>query len=285
MHCAVDTLPVTLPLRGTSTFVLNFNPQEYFVKTPLSRIEIYLLVALLAALLGATLTPAVQQVAHYHAFADQRGGWGMPNVMDVLSNMPFAIAGLWGLWTVRRTQPRVVPQELAHRPMAVLFFFGLLLTAVCSSLYHWCPDDAGLAIDRLGMVVAFAGLVGLALADRVSARAAWVGTGAMLLLGPVSVVVWASYGNLLPWVVLQGGGMLLVLVLAVRSPVSGGWSVALGAVIAVYAVAKALELGDHAVFAWTHGVVSGHSLKHAVAALAAWPVIRAVHNVPQTPRA
>ena len=46
----------------------------------------------------------------------------------------------------------------------------------------------------------------------------------------------------------------------------------------LYARAKALEFGDHAVFAWTQGWVSGHSLKHVMAALAAWPVIAVMHN-------
>ena len=68
-----------------------------------------------------------------------------------------------------------------------------------------------------------------------------------------------------------------------RKPISGAWGIPLAAVVALYAVAKLLELGDHAVFGFTHGLVSGHSLKHAVAALAAWPVIAVMHNL-ATPR-
>ena len=43
-------------------------------------------------------------------------------------------------------------------------------------------------------------------------------------------------------------------------------------------LALLLELADHAIYAWTSQLVSGHSLKHAVASLAAWPVILALHN-------
>ena len=53
-------------------------------------------------------------------------------------------------------------------------------------------------------------------------------------------------------------------------PVRWGW------VIAIYALAKLLELGDHAVYEWTGQWVSGHSLKHMVAACAAWPVVSAL---------
>jgi hypothetical protein len=251
--------------------------KEISMKTSLTRIELGLLAALAVALLVAAFGPAIAQAPHYHAFADQRAWWGIPCAMDVLSNVPFAVAGVWGLWTLRPLQAD--HQAPAHKPLAAVFFAGLVLTAQCSSFYHWQPDNAGLAVDRMGMSVAFAGLLGLSVADRVSARTAWLVALAVLVLGPVAVLVWANAGNLLPWVVLQGGGMVLVLCLVLCKPVSGAWGIPLGWVIAAYAVAKVLELQDHFVFEWTQGWVSGHSLKHAVAALAAWPVIAAVHNV------
>ena len=82
--------------------------------------------------------------------------------------------------------------------------------------------------------------------------------------------------NFLPWVVLQAGSLLLLVALASLPPLRGVLGLRLGTVIALYALAKALELGDHAVFAFSDGFVSGHSLKHVVASLAAWPVLAAV---------
>jgi hypothetical protein len=41
---------------------------------------------------------------------------------------------------------------------------------------------------------------------------------------------------------------------------------------------KLLELADHMIFEATHQVISGHSLKHMVAALAALPVIAAIRS-------
>ncbi|MDD2925238.1 hypothetical protein [Rhodoferax sp.] len=241
--------------------------------------EQLLLAALLAALVLASLGPNVAQQAQYHAFADQRGWQGLPRVMDVLTNLPFAVAGLWGL--VRVGQASLQRSLDAYLQLAAVFFGGLLLTAAGSGYYHWQPDNFGLAWDRLGMVVAFAGLLGMAVADRISLRGGVVTVAITLLAGPVAVLVWYQSGNLLPWVVLQGGGMLLVLVLALRQPVPGGWGLPLMAVAALYTLAKLLELGDHAVLAWTSGLVSGHSLKHVAAALAAWPVMTVMHNHPQ----
>jgi len=158
----------------------------------------------------------------------------------------------------------------------------LIVTSLCSSWYHLQPSDVRLVADRLGMVLPFAGLLGLAVADRISLRAgAWT-AAAIVGLGPWTVGLWAANGNLLPWSVLQGGGMLLMLALAVRKPQAGAWGLPLGAVIGWYVLAKLLELGDHAVFDITQGYLSGHTLKHVAAAMAAWPVLSLMHNGNQT---
>lgn len=256
------------------------------MKTPLTRSETSLLLALMMACAVACLGPVVAQYADYHAFADQRTLWGLPFAMDVLSNIPFALMGAWGL--VRLGSPTVprsrrvgfaalVPCD-AQRPLALMFFCGLLLTALCSSYYHLQPDNTGLTVDRMGMLVPFAGLMGLAAADRISARAGQWTAAAVLALGPVAVAVWALTGNLLPWSVLQGGGMVLIVCLALRRPLVGAWGVPLMVVIAWYVLAKVLELCDHQILAMTQGLVSGHTLKHIAAAMAAWPFIAVMQN-------
>jgi len=58
------------------------------------------------------------------------------------------------------------------RTSGLVFFVGFVLTAIGSAWYHLDPDDRGLAWDRMGMVVAFAGVLGLVAAHRVSVRAA-----------------------------------------------------------------------------------------------------------------
>jgi hypothetical protein len=192
---------------------------------------------LLLAIAIACFGPSVAQFEHYHAFADQRHLLGLPCALDVLSNLPFALLGVWGLLRLRA--PGVGQPTSTQRALATLFFGGLVVTALCSAAYHLHPDDAGLSLDRLGMVSAFAGLLGLAAADRISMRAGWWTAAAVLALGPVSVLVWASSGNLLPWAVLQGGGMLLIVLLAL--PAGGAPGVCRWGGGGWYVLAKALE--------------------------------------------
>ncbi len=243
--------------------------------------ESLLLGAVLVLLAVAILGPSVAQPAQQHDFADQRPWAHIPRAFDVLSNLSFALSGALGLGCLvwRRCAGRQT--GITGQPgLAAVFFAGLLFTALASAWYHWQPDDARLAIDRASMVVAFAGLIGLAAADRVSPRAGVMLALAVLALGPLSVWVWWVSGNALPWAVLQFGGMLLVLWLASHRPLPGALAVRWAAVIMIYAAAKLLEYTDHAVYALTSHVISGHSLKHVVAGCAAWPVIAALMRAP-----
>lgn len=247
------------------------------MRSLLSKSECALLVAIGALLALPWLAPPLAQPAHYHGFADQRTLLGLPCFMDVVSNAGFALAGLAGAWRLWRLPPRALSN--VQRAMAALFFGGLLLTAGASGWYHLAPDDAGLAIDRGGMALAFAGLLGLAAAGRVSERAGAALGLAVLMLAPLSLHAWSTTGNLLPWVVLQSGGMALVLWFAVLRPRFGALDIRWIWVIGIYVAAKLLELSDHEVYQWTRQAVSGHTLKHAVAALAAVPVIVAIREL------
>jgi predicted kinase len=80
----------------------------------------------------------------------------------------------------------------------------------------------------------------------------------------------------LPWALVQFGGMALVLGLALARPIDGAVGLKLGWVIFFYALAKLFELSDHAIFDATHQLLSGHTLKHLAAALAALPVLHAL---------
>ena len=243
-------------------------------RTP--RLEMVLCLICMALFALAVLGPSVEQPGHYHAFADQRHLWGIPNLMDVLSNLAFAGFGAMGAWHLWRTSAAAF--SAIDRRLAGLFFFGLIVTAVFSGWYHLQPDNEGLAIDRYGMTVAFAGLLGLAASTRVSERAGqWLGL-AVLVCGAWSIQSWSALGNVLPWAILQYGGMALILALACLPARMGALSVSWLTVLLIYTLAKLLEHADQSVFEFTHGLVSGHTLKHLVASCAAIPVLAAIHR-------
>ncbi|MGJ7545528.1 hypothetical protein [Variovorax sp. LT1R16] len=243
-----------------------------------------LLAVLLLGVLVAALGPALPDPMAGAGFADGRHWLGLPHAMDVLSNLPFALLGLWGLVRLHRLQASPAG-EAGPRRCAQLFFAGLVFTAAGSAFYHLHPDALRLTADRLGMAVAFAGMVGLAVGERVGRRAGWPAACAMLVAGGWALAVCHLRGDVLPWAVLQFGGMLLVLGLALLRPVPGALGLRLGLVICCYGLAKLLELGDEVIYQATGQWVSGHSLKHLAAACAAWPALQMLHAWRQAPAA
>lgn len=290
----------THPLRSVKTRQPSAHTALSARAAPLSAVEqrlftigaSLLALALVGALFGSDMAQLLQLQlnahghthvhAHGHPFVDARVLWGIPNALDVLSNLSFVGMGVWGLYALHRA-PVVAT---ATRQAATVFFTGLLLTCLSSSFYHWGPDAWGLAVDRAGMAVAFAGVLGLAAAERVSQRAApWV-WGSVLAAGMLAIMLNFAAGLVAPWAVVQFGGMGVVLWAAAQRAPSGAVDASLGirwaVLIAIYVVAKLLELGDEAVFHATQELVSGHSLKHIAASLAALPVIHALrHNAKQ----
>ena len=254
----------------------------------LDRRERTLAWTLAALTLAAIVGPAVSMPdALANAFADGRSLGELPNALDVLSNLPFAALGMWGLtWLHRLDQAHDRAQATSWRALpepavdafdcAWIFFTGLVVTAACSAFYHLEPGTLRLAADRAGMAVAFSGLIGFAVCERVSQRAGWPVAWATLGAGLLAVGVSHETGNILPWALLQFGGMLGVLVLSMTRLLAGAVGFKLGWVIFFYALAKLFELGDHAIYEATHHLISGHSVKHLVAALAALPVLHSL---------
>ncbi|MDP2020693.1 MAG: hypothetical protein Q8L16_07335 [Hydrogenophaga sp.] len=212
--------------------------------------------------------------ARGHPFVDTRSLWGVPNFMDVWTNLAMGVAGLLGGWGLLRGGPWAPGTRLA----LAVFFGGLLATGFGSAWYHWAPDAHGLVLDRMGMAVTFSGALALAVAERVGQKPAACVMRLTLVVALLSAAMPLTHGNVLPWAVVQFGGMALMAWLALHKPRAGALGVRLGVLIGLYALAKLLELGDEAVFHATGDVVSGHSLKHLVAGLAAWPVLRAVRQ-------
>jgi hypothetical protein len=222
------------------------------------------------AVAAALLIPEMPQPVAYHDFADHREMFGIHNFLDVASNAAFLVVGVWGLTLA--LGPRAHFEYTLERWPYVIFFLGVALTAAGSAYYHLAPDNETLFWDRLPMTIAFMGLVCSQLVDRISIRGGLALLVPMLMLGAASVIYWrvterAGAGNVVPYGVLQGYSVVVLLLLAVLKPSRYTHGKLLYWVFVWYVLSKLLEHYDPQVLAWS-GAVSGHTLKHLAAAIA-----------------
>lgn len=234
----------------------------------------------LAALLAVSLAwhGPVAQWSDYHAFADTRAWLGIPNAADVLSNLPFAVIGAWGLHAFARA-----PASTPARAAWIVLSLALIATAAGSAYYHGAPDNTRLVFDRIPIAVACVAILAALLAERGMPR--WASPAALALgtLAAVGAVLhwyWTETqgaGDLRLYLFMQGLPMLLVpaaLLMRMRigspgaTPDAAWW-----AVLGCYVAAKVAEGLDHPLMR-ALGAVSGHTLKHLLAALGAALLLR-----------
>jgi hypothetical protein len=226
-----------------------------------------LLLVLFGSLGGLWMGPAIPQNLHYHDFADQRGWLGIPNFADVMSNVPYLFVGIAGL----RLRGRLTTSW-------GIFFFGVALVSVGSGYYHWAPANATLVWDRMPMTIAFMALFTALVSEFVDPRLEKGMLAPALGIGAASVIYW-DFTDDLRWYAWVQFGPLLVLPIMMRLFRSrythtGMIWIALGG----YGLAKVFEALDWQIFAWTHGAVAGHAMKHLVSAGSCWVILEMVRR-------
>jgi hypothetical protein len=225
---------------------------------------------------AALLWPAMPQPLDYHQLIDTRTWVGVPNFMDVASNLGFLMAGAVGLIVTARADTKF--EHPFERLAYAVFFIGMLLTAFGSSYYHLAPGNERLFWDRLPMTIAFMPLIATQVSERMNARAGLYLLAPMLIVGAASVFYWraterAGAGNVMPYGILQGYSIVILLFMTALLPSRYTRGNDLYWVFAWYVLAKLLELFDRQIFALGH-LLSGHTLKHLAAGVAGLIVAR-----------
>lgn len=233
------------------------------------RVGLFAAVAL-GGIVAAFLLPPLAQPQDYHHFADSRTLAGMPNCLNVISNAGFLIVGLLGLRFLTGREHFIEPRE---RAAFAVFFVGVVATCFGSSYYHWAPRDETLAWDRLPMTLAFMSLLAATISERISVAAGARLLWPLIAAGAGSVWWWRWTGNLWPYMAAQYFSIFLIGWLLFLFPPSYTRGGDLWIVTGFYVLAKIAEALDKQIYTVT-GWISGHTIKHIVAAVAVYYVLR-----------
>lgn len=237
----------------------------------------------LAAIAAVLVLPPIPQDPRYHEFADRRTILGVPSFLNVASNVPFVLVGTLGLAFLAggtAARPGGPFGTAWERGAFALIFAAVAATGLGSAYYHLAPTTGRLFWDRLPITVSVTGLLGATIAERIGTR---LGRWLFLPLvgaGIASAVHWhlgelRGAGDLRFYALVQFYPMLAIPLLVWLSPPRYTRGRDLVETVGWYAAARGFEALDAPVLA-LGGLVSGHTVKHLLSAVASYWLLRMV---------
>lgn len=230
-----------------------------------------ILTVLMAAFIVLVFSyPPLSQDPAYHNFADQNSLWGIGNFNNVVSNLPFLVIGLWGLFKLRT---KLV--QASWKMPAQILSLGVILVCFGSAYYHHRPGNETLLWDRLPMTIAFMCLFSLVMRDYIREEWGRKLLWPALVFGLTTVFYWfyteqTGAGDLRPYILVQFlPGVFFLYALVFLQP-RHSRKTPLFFIVIFYGLAKIFEYYDTSFYQMTGELIGGHAIKHILAALGAY---------------
>ncbi len=222
-----------------------------------------LTIGILGIILAVLLDP-ISQSEGYHHFSDQRSFFYISNFLNVISNIPFLLVGMIGVFKLKKIERFSYIHE--NRISYLLFYLGIIFVSFGSAYYHLSPTNDRLIWDRIPMTFAFMSLFAIILSEFISERLGKQVSIPLILAGIVSVSYWyisekLNHGNLNYYVLVQFYPMISIPIILIIFPSKLNKSNAYWYLFVFYFLAKITEHFDDEIFSLLK-LVSGHTLKH-----------------------
>lgn len=226
------------------------------------------LIGLLLIAIGLLISPIPQPQA-YHNFADQRSYYGIVNAWNVLSNIPFALVGIWGIWILLFSKKIQFIYKQERWPWLGIVM-GLILIAIGSSYYHLAPDNSRLVWDRIAIIIFSMSFVGAFITERISDQ-----IGFWLWIALLGLGIYSAFHSLEDLRLYFGLQIFIILaaliMLLFPSPYTRNRDLVV--IVVFYSLARLFEIFDQQIYFLTKQIISGHSLKHIAGAIAGFCLI------------
>ena len=247
----------------------------------------YLIIGILSVgmVLIPIFMPPISQSVDYHQFADQRVYFGIPNFLNVVSNIFIFFPGLIGLILLIRSRELLLQvtfiRSLERWPYFILFL-SVIMASLASTYYHLAPDNARLVWDRFPIAIGIVTLLSTVLIERINANIGFISLPCLILFGVGSVIYWDwseqfGLGNLNYYIVVQFYSILAIIVFSKYFSSRYTRGAGIYVVIILYALAKLAETLDHEIYSLGH-VISGHSVKHLFVGMAVFWIVHMLQN-------
>ena len=241
------------------------------------RIKLLILVLIcLAAFAAMFFVKPIPQDEEYHNFADQREILGIPNFWNVISNIPLFLVGLIG--TVVGIKKKWAGFETPAYSAYLLFFLGVGMTGLGSAYYHLNPKTNTLFWDRLPMAFSFMAFFSSVITEHVHEKLGRDMLLPLVVSGCCSLIYWrwteqAGAGDLRFYALVQFLPIVLIPFMVSTRQSLFTRTKDLYIVLLLYLFAKLAEHFDRLLYTFGE-ILSGHSLKHLLAAFGAFWLLR-----------
>lgn len=229
------------------------------------------LLALLCVIALLILGP-IRQDQNYHDFADQRKLWNIPNFLNVITNLPFAIVGLLGLQLTRN----IKENELKY--IFFTLFTGFLLLTLGSGYYHWLPENNTLVYDRIPIVIILMSFLAFIIYTCINKRTGYKTFFIFNIIGVMSVIYWAitesmGNGDLRWYGMVQFFPIIAIplILILYNSLIEFRKEIIL--IFLFFGLAKVSERLDKEIYYLLNKTISGHSLKHLFMVAAGYKIV------------
>jgi hypothetical protein len=226
----------------------------------------------LGCIIVLLITGPIPQNQEYHQFADSRTFFGIPNFLNVITNLPFGITGFLGLLELKNLKNK----ELKH---IILFLFtGFMLLMPGSSYYHLFPNNNALIYDRIPISIIVMSFLTFIIYKSIYRRTVFNTLIILNTIGIMSVTYWViteyfGKGDLRWYGFVQFFPIIAIpLILYLYRP-SFNLSKETIFILLLFGVAKMMEKYDKEVFKLLEHTVSGHSLKHLFMSVAGYQIV------------
>jgi hypothetical protein len=236
----------------------------------------------LCAIAGVFFLQPIPQDPVFHQFADTRTVFTIPNFYNVISNLPFLILGIVGLYAFFKDN------KLSITSFAILtLFIGVAGIGMGSAYYHLNPTNATLVWDRIPMTVTFMSFFAIIISNYINERWGFILLLSMLVVGVLSVLTWYygelnGHGDLRLYLLVQFFPMLAIPLIVFMYPTPRMMRIEILITIILYAIAKFFEHKDAVIF-HSGNILSGHTIKHLFAAAAVFYILQVVKRKSEIP--
>ena len=186
----------------------------------------------------------------YHNFADKRSFIGIPNIINIISNIAILIPAIYLFLQDRK------------KDESKILIFHVILLSLSSMYYHYNPSDKTLFYDIL-MIATTSMIVLILISD----------TDHKLLLyiyGIISILYWKYTGDLRLYLLILIGVPIYIIYKYIKNDKLRKY---IYIITIINILLRISEHNDNLIYKLSNNKISGHSLKHILGGIGIWYII------------